>query len=303
MYTVFPFAAALLFVLQSLLLKRVRGGQREALVLHASYMLLVGAACLVVWAGSGSFEVSPATVGVGLFYGIDFSLTMIVYARALATGPLSYSSFFFSASMLIPVVASSLFWQERLSAAQGIGLVLFLVSFYFILVLDGKGRGSRPQRIWYLYALAAFVLNGLMSVFGKLHQTTVGGETVAFLGIGFLVASAVAILGALVRFGGIPNPTRSGDNAAGIGSLVRSSLADKASRLIVIGIAMTTGIGNALVIWLTPKLPGAFLFSSVNGSIVVGLLLVSRFIYGEKLSLSGWLGAGMGVTAIILVSV
>lgn len=304
MVLIMPFAAAFLFVLQSLLLKRLGGRRQDTLTVHAAYMLLVAAGCLIAWAASqGGLQISPATALIGLLYGIDFALTMIMYAKALSCGPLSYSSFCFSASMLIPVAASSVLWGERLSLPQAVGIVLFLLSFYFILVLDArrKGESARPQKRWYGYALGAFVMNGLLSVFGKLQQIAVGGETAAFLGIGFLSAAAVALLAAFVL-----SWRKQKSELAGDGSSQRPArlLAPKSGFpwMIIAALAATTGIGNGLVVWLTPQVDGAYLFPTVNGSVIVGLLFASRAVYGERLTAAGWTGAAIGVAAVILVS-
>jgi len=299
-----PFAAASLFLLQSLLLKRLGGRGQDTLTVHAAYMLLVAAGCLAAWAlTDSSLQVSPASIGTGLLYGIDFALTMILYAKALSCGPLSYSSFCFSASMLIPVAASSVLWGEKLSFLQAIGLVLFLLSFYFILVVDAgrKGASARPEKRWYGYALGAFVLNGLLSVFGKLQQIAVGGETAAFLGIGFLSAAVVALLAALIIAG---RKRRMGLAAERVAQRIapRHTPPSSFPLLVIIALAATTGIGNGLVVWLTPKLAGAYLFPTVNGSVIVGLLFASRAVYGERLTAAGWTGALIGVAAVILVS-
>ncbi|REK76360.1 EamA family transporter [Paenibacillus paeoniae] len=299
-----PFAAASLFLLQSLLLKRLGGRGQDTLTVHAAYMLLVAAGCLIAWAASdSSLRISPGSIGTGLLYGIDFALTMILYAKALSCGPLSYSSFCFSASMLIPVAASSVLWGEKLSLPQVIGIAFFLLSFYFILVVDAgrKGESARPEKRWYGYALGAFVLNGLLSVFGKLQQIAVGGETAAFLGIGFLTASAVALLASLVLSGRGARTNRAGERARPAAAL-QLTPSSGFPWLIIVALAATTGIGNGLVVWLTPKLAGAFLFPSVNGSVIVGLLFASRAVYGERLTAAGWTGAMIGVAAVILVS-
>ncbi|RJE90588.1 hypothetical protein D3P07_00305 [Paenibacillus sp. 1011MAR3C5] len=299
-----PFAAASLFLLQSLLLKRLGGRGQDTLTVHAAYMLLVAAGCLIAWASfSSSLRISPSSVGTGMLYGIDFALTMILYAKALTCGPLSYSSFCFSASMLIPVAASSMLWGEKLSLPQVIGIVLFLLSFYFILVVDAgrKGESARPEKRWYGYALGAFVLNGLLSVFGKLQQIVVGGETAAFLGIGFLSAAAVALLAALVLSGRRRRPDRA-KGSASLGSILQQAPSSGFPWLVILALAATTGIGNGLVVWLTPKLAGAYLFPTINGSVIVGLLFASRVVYGERLTAAGWTGALIGVAAVILVS-
>ncbi|RJX41047.1 hypothetical protein D3P09_03285 [Paenibacillus pinisoli] len=303
MVLIMPFAAASLFVLQSLLLKRLGGRGQDTFTVHAAYMLLVAAGCLIAWAASqGGLRISPASALIGLLYGIDFALTMILYAKALSSGPLSYSSFCFSASMLIPVAASSVLWGERLSPPQSVGIVLFLLSFYFILVVDAsrKGESTRPGKSWYGYALGAFVMNGLLSVFGKLQQIAVGGETAAFLGIGFLSAAAVAMVAALVLSA---RKLKSGHAGAGATQgTARLALRSGFPWMIIAALAAATGIGNGLVVWLTPQVAGAYLFPTVNGSVIVGLLFASRAVYGERLTAAGWTGAAIGVAAVILVS-
>jgi len=286
MYAGLPIIAAALFVWQSILLKNMKGDGAAGYGQHAAYMLLVGLGCLAAWGIYGNLHIRPATAGIGIVYGIDFALTMIIYARALSSGPLSYSSFCFSASMLIPVLASSVLWKETMGYFQGIGLLLFLLSAYLILIVDGKRTRERPRRSWYLYILLAFVLNGLLSVWGKLHQLTVGGEMTAFLGTAFITAAIVSLAGAIIQ----------GKRRGSLGLVNRESLAT------IGGLALATGVGNGLVVWLTPKLPGAYLFPAVSGSLIVGMLLVSRFRYGERLTTAGWLGMSAGIVAILLVN-
>ncbi|WP_160496192.1 hypothetical protein [Paenibacillus dendrobii] len=267
-------------------------------------MLVAAFGCAAVWISSGHLRIDPVTVGAGLCYGIDFALTMIVYARALATGPLTYSAFCFSASMLIPVAASHWLWNERISHVQVIGITMFLISFYCILVLDGKRKTelTRPDRVWYLYALAAFVCNGLLSVFAKYHQTEVGEESAAFLGIGFLSGAAVTMIGVLILSTiGFRRERLNSYTLRGLVYRLRTVL-DKENLLIIAGIASATGFGNGLVVWMTSRYAGANLFPAINGSVIIGLLMASRFLYGERLSSAGWIGAFIGVAANIPVS-
>ncbi|MBA2936986.1 hypothetical protein HZF08_01555 [Paenibacillus sp. CGMCC 1.16610] len=307
MLLVVPYVAAALFVVQSLCLKqfkKVGEHQGEPLLLHASYMLMI-AVGFMTWTmlTAWPFTVSLSTFWIAIVYGADFALTMTVYSLAIRTGPLSTTSFCFSASMLLPIAASALFWQESFGFMKWLGVGMFMVSFYFILVYGKKQKTKRITRQWYGYAGLSFLLNGNLSVLSKLQQTmTERDETSVFMTIAFLAGCLFCVIGSVIS-SRIGRKNKLETNEPGAKTVLQNLATFVKYWPSIVGLALTTGIGNWIVVWLSGKLPGSYLFPTVNGGIIIGLVVVSRFLYKEYLSSRGWVGIIVGIAAMIAVSV
>ncbi|NOU98659.1 hypothetical protein [Paenibacillus planticolens] len=291
MYGLLTAVAAALLVGQSLILKlfrgHARGGHGDNFAFHASYSLFIA----VGFAGyaflSGHHHFSPVTLIVGTCFGVIFVLTMFVYSSAMDSGPLSYSTFYFSSSMLLPVVVSVLLWHESLGLWKIIGIGLFLISFYCISIL-GKGVSQKPRPIWYLYCVLAFLLNGALSVCSKFHQSQLGGgEVIEYMTVSFATATIAAALGMLIF-----RPQK-----ASFVSLTTTSWP------YTLGVAVTTGGANAIIAFLSGKMSGVLLFPIVNGSMIVSISLLSFILFKERVSKFGVAGMMTGLIAIIAISV
>lgn len=299
MLLVLAAVAAVMFVLQSLCLKKLPDPQnnRASFGLIAAYSSLI-AAGLAVWSlFTKELDVSLMTWLLGSLYGVVFTLTMFCYTRAMNTGPLSYSSFYFSASLMVPVLASMTLWQEKAGVTKWIGLILFLLSFYFI-QLYGKHQENtgKTDKRWLIYCLLAFLFNGLIPVVAKTHQSLMGGREAAELTlVGFAVAALCSLLGWMVCGG----YSRTGKSA----ELYKKNPVHWRSMLLIIGVALSTGLGNALMNDLSGKLPGAYLYPLVNGSMIVLLTFLSAIFFKERLTRGGAIGIVTGILAIIAVNI
>jgi len=299
--------AALLFVVQTLALKKLPapGSARAPFGVIAAYSAPIAVGLLFWRAFADAPGISAETWGYGASYGIVFVLTMFFYSRAMNAGPLSYSSFYFSVSLMVPVVASMTFWGEGAGPFKLAGLGLFLLSFYFIQVLGPGSRresaGRRSDKRWLLYCAMAFLFNGLLPVVAKLHQSALSGsEAPELMLVGFSSAAvcAFAVWAALGLPGSGSRGGKRGAEKAAVAPEPDGGRIDwrAAGWIAVVGAA--TGTGNALVTHLTSRLPGAFLFPFVNGSMIVLLTLASALLYREKLSRGGLAGIATGILAI-----
>ncbi|MCR2823294.1 hypothetical protein [Lederbergia panacisoli] len=286
-----PFIASLLFILQSVILKEysklIKRRQIASFDIHVTYSMLAACGLGLCWIISGA-EFSLWSFWTSCGFGICFALTMICYELAMSEGVLAYSAFCFSASMVLPVILSALFWKEVFNPVQIIGVGLFLVSFYLIMIYGQRKSDGRLSRSWYVYATLTLLFNGLIPVFSKIQQTKMQGDQVfGFLSIGFFVAAICFLI--LKRL--VPNVSDRATHFWKISTWLK---------IIMLGLA--AGLGNALVTWLSWQLPGVYLFSAVSGSVIIGLTLISAILYRETLSPAGGLGVMIGVIAIFFVS-
>ena len=171
MTAVFLLCTIILFVLQTLSMKLQHAEHLpQKLLVNCAFSLLAAAAM-----GAGRlavpnmFTVSPATLRHGIAFGVLFALTILFYNLAIASGPLSYTTFYFSASMLVPAFAGVLLFGEALTFTLAAAVALFLAAFWCLNVAPGGAQKPEPR--W----LAAVLLAG-GSVGGNLLLTWLAGR-------------------------------------------------------------------------------------------------------------------------------
>ena len=169
MNTILIAVTVLFFVTQSAALKKIKIISLRQNLLSTAISSGMIAAALAVWAVAVRPAFSAETLLYGAIFGAVFVVTLAAYYFAMQSGPLSYTSFFFSASMLIPSVAGLLFWKEPFRWNVGIGIVLFLAAFYFITVLGGS-KGGKVSRRWLVLCALTWACNGSLSIFMNLQQ-------------------------------------------------------------------------------------------------------------------------------------
>lgn len=118
--------------------------------------------------------------------------TLVSYYYAMQTGPLSYSSFFYSASMLIPALAGLLIWKEPFTWQAGAGIALFLAAFYLVSV-PGAAKGQKISGKWLLFCFMSWLFNGGCSLSVKAHQMAMEGrEGNEMLLVGYCTAALLS---------------------------------------------------------------------------------------------------------------
>ena len=293
MNTLLIVVTVFLFVFQSAALKNIKTSSlRQNLLSTASSSGLI-AVGLGIWAAI----VRPSFQGVTLLYGVCFGVvfvfTLTVYYFAMQSGPLSYTSFFFSASMLIPSVAGLIFWEEPLTWNVGVGIVLFLAAFYFITVLGGA-KGGKVSKRWLLLCFLTWASNGSLSIIMNLQQHSLKDAGLP-LEAGQLML--VAFFSACVLAAAV-----CGISAWKEGGIQEDLAVIKGSWLPIMLVAVGTGGGNVLTTYLTGQVPSSYLFPVVQGSVMVFLTLYSLVLLKEKINTFGKIGILIGVCAIVLIN-
>ena len=235
------------------------------------------------------FTVSPATLRHGIAFGVLFALTILFYNLAIASGPLSYTTFYFSASMLVPAFAGVLLFGEALTFTLAAAVALFLAAFWCLNVAPGGAQKPEPR--WLALCALTFLCNGLCAVVQKSQQNATGGaEAAGLMLVGFCTAAACYALAYLALRGRLP--AGAADGAA----LLRQNA------LAAVLLAGGSVGGNLLLTWLAGRVDASYLFPLVQGSIIVGVTLCSVLLFREKLSARGRFGILLGVAAIAVIN-
>ncbi|MGI6199831.1 MAG: hypothetical protein ACOYJA_03615 [Christensenellales bacterium] len=284
-------AAVGLFALQSAALRKVSAPTlRDNLLATGASAGMIALAFGVIWLCQGG-PLAPVTAALGAAVGVDFLATLMAYHLAMRAGPLSYTGFFFSASMVIPAAVGVALWGEPLTLPVGVGMALMLAAFFCISALSGPG-GGRVNKRWLGLCALTFLLNGSLSVLITAHQRALGGGSLAssarLLCVAFLTAFVIA--GAVFLLGG--GAARRREDLG----RVRRGLLPLAL------VALGTGGGNLLVSYLSGRVPSSYLFPIVQGGTLLAITLYARLALGEKLSAAGRAGIVLGVAAIVALS-
>lgn len=280
-----------LFVFQSTALKKIEVDSIRQNLLVTGISSGMIAAALAVWVAATGLTFSPVTLLCGLVFGIVFIVCLACYQFALKIGPMTYTAFFFSASMLIPAVTGLIFWKEPMTWSVIAGIVLFLAAFYFISVYGGE-KGEKGNIRWMILCFFTWLTNGSLAVVLKIHSSTLARQGTPSESIQIMLLSfAVASVGAMIIWAFM-----------GKGKYHTDMEFTKKNLLQITLMAIGTGGGNILVSYLTGLIPSSYLFPVFQGALMVVLTVYSALALKERVSKGGRIGVILGILGIIIIN-
>jgi drug/metabolite transporter (DMT)-like permease len=186
-----------------------------------------------------------------------------------------------------------MFFNETISWAQVVGIILMLVSFV-IAADNGKGQ-KRANLKWLLLCLAAFASQGGIGLMQKIHQSSAHkGELNSFLIIAFIVSAIASASVSACLYGK--------ERGAGGGFLAKR---DNKTRFAVLMIAVMVLAGacmasnHKLNLYLSGVMDSAVFFPIVNGGGLVLTTLASLLVFRERLSAKRWIGVAVGILSVV----
>lgn len=243
---------------------------------------------IIVFSCFGFKKASSFTIWLGIAFGCATLIQLVAFLSALKNGPLSYTSIITAFSTVIPVLAGCIFWKEKISVLQIIGMVLMCVSILLSVLKNEKGK--KANKSWYVYCVILFVCTGSIGVMQKIHQKSdYAGQSNMFLLVAFLCSLC---LSSVISFATYKK---------------NKTVCEKTTSpvWVFIVIAFVCGIccafNNKLNLYLTGQINGAILFPLLNGGGAVLTTTFSVLLFKEKLSVKQWIGAFIGIAAIVLL--
>lgn len=237
-------------------------------------------------------NVSVESMAFGGILGVAFFGFIIMYDKAIKNGPLSITAFVFSISSAIPIIVSAIVFKETISALQIVGFAVIALSLYFISFANSHRRTTEKRqfsRKWLLYTCVGFAFNACTMLTNKFFGKTVeSGSIYQYIFTAFLVSAILS----LTLY--IPKETR--NNVKNIG-------VDRWFIILAIAVAVANAIGNGATAILGGVLDGSVLFSISGAVSVLISSLVSIFLFDEKLNVKSIVGLGLGIIAIVLISI
>ncbi len=236
--------------------------------------------------------ISAESMMFGGLMGVAFFGFILMYDKAIKSGPLSITTLVFSVASAIPIIVSAIVFDEAITALQIVGFVIIAISLYFISFANSHRKTTEKRqfsRKWLLYTCVGFAFNVCTMLLNKFFGKTVeGGSVYQYIFTTFMVSAILS----LTLY--IPKETRSNVKNIGV---------DKWFIILAIAVAVANAVGNGAVAVLGGILNGAVLFPVTGAVSVLISSLVSIFLFDEKLNAKSIIGLSLGIVAIVLISI
>lgn len=285
--------AILFFSMQPVAMKKIRVASLRVNILQTGTFSGAVAAGFWIWGAAAGIRISGPTLRYGLLFGAVLIATIACYYYAMHTGPLSYASFFYSASMVIPSLAGVLIWNDAFRWTAAVGIAMFVAAFYFISVPGSRESGGGNKK-WLLLCLATWLLNGSLSVIVKAQQMAMEGKeassmtTVAFSSACAFSFAVYFILTAL----------------AGKAREIRPDFRGlRPIALPLLALAVGNGGGNLTITYLSSRVSSAYLFPAVLGGMMIAVTVYSVLVLKEKINRYGVAGLVTGIAALLVLNI
>lgn len=241
------------------------------------------AAIFFLLTDKGGFQFRFALIPYILGFAVCYGSAILFSFLAIREGFMSLTSLATSYSLIIPTLYGLLFLKEKAGALLVIGLVFLFLSLF--LVNGKKGASSGLTVKWLIFALLAFLGNGLCSTVQTAQQRAFSGEYKSE----FMI---IALLILAVFFGII---------AAVKEKEVLRLCINKSWITLLNGTA--NGFTNLFVMVLSRRMPASIMFPVISGGGLILTSLISIFIYKEKLSKRQYIGLILGTVSVVLMNI
>jgi drug/metabolite transporter (DMT)-like permease len=232
----------------------------------------------------------PRVVLIGIAGGLFSSLALFFFQTGLKHGKISTSWLVLNLSMSVPILASLLFFNEKLNWIKVVGILLVLLAILMLwkdkkidLEKTGTDAVSDPSHHakWLLLMVLAFVCNGLSASSQKvLVEAQFSDYTWQFYVVlywtGFVVMATLTALG----------KTRPNSREFRTGAVM-------AVCSIAGNVLLTLALGHGV--------EGAIAFPVGNGGSLTLVVLAGVLFFKERVHPIGRLGIACGICAILLL--
>ena len=223
--------------------------------------------CILLFFVSGcSPIINSKTIIWGCAYGLVQSMFILFKALSLRNGPVSITTLIGNSSMLLSIMVSMLLWQESITTAQILGVLVLILS---IILCTYKKSSADYTAKWKYYAILFFIFAGCVGIIFKSFSKNVNPEFTN----GMMFVSAIVMTVCYTMF-----------------CLCTKSLKpflnpqNKASFAVyAVLTAILSCLYNRLNIFLSGNLQSIIFFPGFNGGVLLLSTLLSVFICKEKL--------------------
>ena len=245
---------------------------------------LVFAFTFIIFSLSLKKGINLSVVCYSIWFGILGVSFQVFYALALKSGPFSASCMLINLAMVLPVIFSIIYYNEKATITKVIGIILCLTALFLNIKSDGKKVNIK----WFTYVILAFLSTGGISIVQKIFaKSEYGGYLKEFIFLGYLIAF---LLSAVIFF----TQQKFGPK--------RNFKLNRKNILLVFLVATALGTFQFFYTYGNSFIDAIILVPSVSGLATVFQMLSGRIIFREKFTKSQICSICVGIVAILLIS-
>lgn len=232
------------------------------------------------------FSPSQTTVILGCVNGVVLFLYNLGMIYAARTGPYAFQSIvMLFGSIVVCLVFSALYWGDRMTALQLVGIAGMLGAF---VVLNSGGMDFHTiQRGYFFWLVLLFFSNGFYGVLMDAQQRLYPPERNEMIVITFVSSAVVSLLYLLVTQRG---------------QLLEAFKMDGKTWGFAAGSSLCAAFAVFTLMFLLGYIPSYILYTIANGSILVISAILCAVVLKEKMTKMTVLGVLLSVFSIVLLS-
>ncbi len=267
---------------QSIIKKYYNNKSDDKGVFIFSAMSVLAACVFFVFSSGFKLHFTPEVLPYALGFAASFGTATVMGFLAIRSGSLSLTSLVTSYSLIIPSFYGIIFLHESASVWLWIGLALLAVSLFLINSKQGEVKITLK---WVIFALLAFIGNGVCSTVQTVQQKTFDGQYKSELMIIALVIVAAVLFG--IAFFSERDE-------------IKPCLKCGTHWMLLCGLA--NGAVNLFVMLLSVRMNASLMFPLISAGGIVLTWVVSRFFYKEKLTVKQNLALVFGIVSVVFMN-
>ncbi len=286
------------------------------------YQLVAAAFALLLLCFIGFHGATGMTVLCALATAVLFAVDLFTSLEAIKGASLVVCNMFATGGLFVPCILGIFLFDEPMSVWQWVGLLVFVVSIYFLSAKEEKTEKAFTAKTL-IMLIINFVANGLVMVVQKYFAIFVpdgvrNEAMYSFLTFGLNAVIMYGCMGALLLYKvmkkksvsvGLATQTEgelatAKTDACTVETQKRTGYKPMESLLLICGalLALAVFAINQLVTMMASTVPSVILFTVTSALTVIITCVVGSVVFKEKLTWKNVIGLVMGFAAIVIVN-
>ena len=270
---------------RSVFSKRMTSGtDSKKLFYFNQFLLFLSGTVSVFLCDIKAFTTATAKTFIyGAIFGIVTIIAQWCYTVALNKGPTSICAMIYSFGFILPTVSGALFWNEPFGITTFIGLFIAVSA---IIVSSFTNKTDSKKEIGFILPnLIAMLASGGLGILQKVHQTSDDANNLdAFMVVAFGLATIISFT--MIFF------TKQNSEKNVLKLSINPILAGASFGAVSLVNTMLAG-----------RMESAVLFPTLNIGVMMACLISGIIIFKEKPTKAQIIAFGLGIAAILILSI
>lgn len=262
----------------------VKFGTKQFFLTQAC-IFICGSLVLILVADQNFECPSLTTLFYAAFYGILLLSAQYCYTSALKKGNIGICSTVYSLGFIFPTLSGNLFWNERLTGLNIIGILMVIPTIIISGTPSSKNGQQKNINTYIIPLMSAMLSSGGLGIMQKVQQNSYYPEQK-----NFFVISAFALAGTISFL---------------ISLFAKREPQIKIGRKLIFGagIGVAFGLCNLLNTILAGQLDSAVFFPVLNIGTIFFSIVAGIIFYKEKISRNDLIVLLLGIISILFITI